>query len=34
MIPEAELNEENILPKPFDEGVADKVAEAVKKVVK
>lgn len=34
MIPETELNEENILPKPFDEGVADKVAEAVKKVVK
>lgn len=29
MIPEEELSEENILPKPFDEGVADKVAQAV-----
>lgn len=29
MIPEEELNEENILPKPFDEGVADKVAKSI-----
>ncbi|WP_058485911.1 NAD(P)-dependent malic enzyme [Defluviitalea phaphyphila] len=29
MIPENELNEENILPKPFDEGIANKVAEAI-----
>ena len=30
MIPEDKLNEENILPKPFDEGVRDTVAKAVK----
>ncbi len=29
MIPESELNEENILPKPFQPGIADAVAEAV-----
>jgi len=34
MIPEEALNEENILPKPFDEGIADKVAEAVINVYK
>lgn len=34
MIPEENLNEENILPKPFDEGIADKVAEAVIDVYK
>lgn len=34
MIPEEALNEENILPKPFDEGIADKVAEAVIDVYK
>lgn len=34
MIPEEVLNEENILPKPFDEGIADKVAEAVIDVYK
>ena len=34
MIPEEDLNEENILPKPFDEGIADKVAEAVIDVYK
>jgi malate dehydrogenase (oxaloacetate-decarboxylating) len=30
MVPDSEINEDNILPKPFDEGIADKVAEAVK----
>lgn len=34
MIPKEALNEENILPKPFDEGVADKVAQAVIDVYK
>lgn len=32
-IPFSELNEENILPKPFDKGVADAVADAVKKCI-
>jgi len=31
MIPDSGINEENILPKPFDEGVSEVVAEAVKK---
>lgn len=30
MIPENELSDENILPKPFDEGVSDVVANAIK----
>lgn len=33
LVPSSELNEENILPKPFDKGVADRVAEAVKKCI-
>lgn len=33
-IPFSEINEENILPKPFDKGVADAVAIAVKKCIK
>lgn len=32
IISDTELNEDNILPKAFKEGVADKIAEAVKKV--
>jgi len=32
-IPFSELNEENILPKPFDKGVADAVSVAVKKCI-
>jgi len=34
MIPEDKLTEEYIIPQPFDPGVADKVAEAVKKCVR
>ena len=34
MIPEDKLTEENIIPQPFDPGVADKVADAVKKCVR
>jgi len=34
MIPEESLSEENIIPQPFDPGVADKVAEAVKKCIR
>lgn len=30
MVPDNEIDENNILPKPFDEGIADNVAEAVK----
>lgn len=33
MIPDNELNEDNILPKPFDKGIADTVAEAIKECV-
>jgi malate dehydrogenase (oxaloacetate-decarboxylating) len=34
MIPEEKLSEEYIIPRPFDPGVADKVAEAVKKCIR
>ncbi len=34
MIPEESLSEENIIPQPFDPGVADKVADAVKKCIR
>lgn len=34
MIPNDQLNEENILPKPFDKGIAETVANSVKKCIK
>jgi malate dehydrogenase (oxaloacetate-decarboxylating) len=34
MIPEEKLSEEYIIPRPFDPGVADRVAEAVKKCIR
>ncbi len=33
LVPDSEINEENILPKPFDPGVADTVAAAVKSCI-